>query len=240
MTIKDLVERLERLHPDLPSQVRVSTVVESHGSTHPHAQCPRVFDGYDTLVTTRGTHESAPFSRLTAPLGCRYCEESLTNASTVAFYAEQFSSVLRAADLIDSASACTTALLQAVLVELTPSIPVPKSAVALALHGLAPVLTTTQLAAGALVFAYRTDDAAQQHLTDAVAHFANGYSLLLIDKEAAECLSVSSTAILEPVVIADHVTLDEAIRAASHIDALLDAGLAPRAALEAALSLSAA
>jgi hypothetical protein len=239
MTIKDLVARLELLHPDLPSQVRVSTVVESDGALHPHAQCPRVFDGYDTLVTTRGTHESVPFSRLTAPLGCRYCEQSLTTAPVVAFYAEQFSSVLRAADLMDGTFVCTTTLLQAVLVELTPSIAVPKSAIALALHGLAPVLTPAQKGCGTLVFAYRTDDAMAEHICDAVAHFANGYSLLLLEADTAQAFAASSTAMLEPLVIADHVTLDEAVRAVSHVEALLDAGVPSRAAVEAALSLSA-
>jgi hypothetical protein len=92
---------------------------------------------------------------------------------------------------------------------------------------------------GTLVFAYRTDDALLGHLHDAVAHFANGHSLLLLDSAAADVLVASSTAIHEPLVVRAGVTRKDAVLTAEHIEALLATGLSAQSACEAALSLAA-
>ena len=241
MTIGDIHNRLERLHPDLPSQVRVSTVVESDGATHPHAQCPRVYDGYDTLVPTRGNHESLPFSRLTSPLACRYCENSLMTPAVLAFYAEQFESVLKASTLLERLSAPEVVPeldIIGVLATLTPSIAVPQRAIVLALHALTDALPLTAAPQGTLLYVYRGEKAALDNLKDAVAHFANGYSLLLIESVDAVSIISTSGTLLKTIVVAPWATLEEARIVAQSIEALLATGLTPEAACEAAYSLA--
>lgn len=241
MTIGALIASLERLHPDLTSQVRVSTVVESDGATHPHAQCPRVYDGYDTLVPARGKHESLPFARLASPLACRHCENSLMTPGVLAFYAEQFESVLKASSLLERLgipAAVPELDVINVLATLTPSIAVPQRAIALALHALTDALPRTTAPQGTLLYAYRGEKAALNNLKDAVAHFANGYSLLLVESVDAVSIISTSGTLLKTVVVASWATLEESQSVAQSVEALLATGLTPEAACEAAYSLA--
>jgi hypothetical protein len=176
-----------------------------------------------------------------SPLACRYCENSLTTPGVLSFYEEQFSSVLNAAALSErlaSSDPVSHDEVRGVVVELTPSIAVPQRAIALALHALTDAIPLTTAPQGALLYSYRGYPPALDNLKDAVAHFANGYSLLLVDSTEALTILRTSSTLLKTFVVASQASLQEARGVAENIEALLATGLTPAAACEAAYSLA--